>query len=473
MLQSQYDPGVAAFGGGSSHSVLHPDVAIALTAVAVLLFVLPRKYVIVPLLLGLLITPAGQNLYFAGVHFYTYRILILLGCIRMLRSKFSSQGPLFPGGFGTLDKLFVVWASYRAVAGVLQFMQVGAIPNQLALLFDAIGGYFLFRFLIRSDEDIARALKALAIVAVVGAVSMMHEQRTVQNWFAELGGIRAVPEIRNERIRAQGFFQHALIAGSFGATMFPLFLWLSVRGKAIILGLLGAAASVVMVFAASTSTPIMALLGSILTICLWPIRKNMRLIRWGIVFVLMGLQMVMKVPFWFVIGHIDLSGGSTGWDRAMLIDNFLRHIGSWWFVGTHENVNWGWDMWDACNQFVAEGFAGGLVCFICFIAMFTLCFKKVGRARKAVSGRGKQEWLIWLFAAAIFAQAMAYFGIDYFDQSRFVWYLLLVMLGTTTSVAFQAHSARKTRPTEIPVVGLDAVPASPELSPISQLRKVF
>jgi cell division protein FtsL len=337
----------------------------------------------------------------------------------------------------------------------------------VANLCDAVGGYFLFRFLIRSDEDIARALKVLAVVAAVAAVSMVHEQRTLQNWFGQLGGIRMAPEVRNTRIRAQAFFQHALIAGSFGATMFPLFLWLLVRGKAWLFGGLGAAAALVMVLTASTSTPILALLGAILAICLWPVRKKMRWIRWGMVAALIELQIVMKAPVWFAIGHIDLSGGSTGWDRAMLIDNFLGHFGSWWLIGTHANVNWGWDMWDECNQFVAEGFSGGLVCFICFVAMFTLCFKHVGRARKMVSGRGKQEWLIWLFGAGMFAQAMAYLGIDYFDQSKFVWYLLLVMLATTTSAVFQEHAARRAVPAELPVADLGALPELPEPSEVN------
>ena len=47
----------------------------------------------------------------------------------------------------------------------------------------------------------------------------------------------------------------------------------------------------------------------------------------------------------------------------------------------------------------------------------------------------RKEWLIWLFAATLFAQVLAYFGIDYFDQSKFVWYLILVMIGVATAAA--------------------------------------
>src|SRR5665213_1555040 len=432
MPQSIYDPGYAAFGGGTTGTLLHPLVLAALLLIGVLVFALPRKYILFPLFLGILLVPYGQNFYVAGNHLFVYRILLLLGWIRVLISVLVSSEELLPGGFGTLDTLFTVWAFARAIATVLLFMQAGAIAGEVAFLWDAIGGYFLFRCLIRNEEDILRLLKAFAIVAVVAATGMVYEQVTRQNLFVFLGGVRLAPEIRNGRIRSQGMFAHALLAGSFGATMFPLFIALWVRGKSWFLGTLGLVAAGVMTFAASTSTPIMTFMGGVLVLFLWPIRKNMRVLRWGIVAVLVGLEIVMKAPVWFVLGHIDLSNGSTGNDRAVLIDNFIRHFGDWWLIGTHDNVNWGYDMWDQCNQFVLEGESGGLIGFACFVAIFTVCFRKIGLARKAVEGDPKKEWLMWIFGATFFAQFMAYFGIDYFDTMKFVWYALLVMITVVT-----------------------------------------
>lgn len=435
MPRSKYDPGFAAFGGGSTQNVLHPAVAGALILLALLTFFLPRKYIVVPLLLGLLLIPSGQNLYLAGLHVYTGLLLLLFGWLRIIGSKLSSGADVLPGGIGRLDKVFLVWATYRAAAGVLMFMQAGAIPASVSLLYQTLGAYFLFRSLVRTEEDIVLAMKALAIVAMVAAAGMVYEQITLQNLFGQLGGISAVPMLRSGRARSQGMFQQSLTAGAFGATLFPLFFWLWKRGKSWFLGLSGALACIVIVYTATTSTPILAWLGGIIAICMWPIRKKMRLVRWGIILALIGVQLVMSAPFYFVLAHIDLSGGSTGWDRAMLIDNLIRHFGSWWLVGTHDNVNWGYDSWDSCNQFVSEGIGGGLVCFICFIAMFVLCFKRIGKARQAVEGDRRKEWLVWLFAATLFAQVLAYFGIDYFDQSKYLWYLLLVMIGVATTTA--------------------------------------
>ena len=431
--QSQFDPRFAAFGGGSSASILHPAVLVAIVVVTVLTFWLPRRQAIVPLLLGILLVPCGQNLYIWGFHLYVYRILILIGWVRVLSSK-PSSGKFLPGGLSTLDKVFLVWAIYRAMSVVLLFAQAGALVNQAAFLLDSLGGYFLFRSLIRNIKDVQRVVTTFAVVTLVSAVDMLIELKTGQNMFGYLGGIRLISTVRNGRIRAQGVFENPILAGSFAATVFPLFLWLWKSGKAKLAAITGAVSSCIMVFACASSTPIGAWLGSILAICLWPVRSKMRMVRWGIVVVLAALMVMMKAPIWYLLARIDFAGGSSGWNRAFLIDTFTRHIGDWWLIGTHDNVNWGWDMWDQCNQYVSEGETGGLVALSCFIAMIVICFRKVGGARRAVAGNPRKEWLYWLIGATIFAQVMAFIGVDYFDQSKFSWYLLLAIIPASTGI---------------------------------------
>jgi hypothetical protein len=431
MQQSQFDPGYAAFGGGATSSVLHPVVLGALIVIAALTFLLPRKYVVVPLLLGVLLIPAGQNLYVGGVHLYVYRVLILIGWGRLLSSQ-PSSGKFLPGGFITLDQLFLVWATYQAFAVVVRFGQTAAFVNQAGFLIDSLGGYFLFRSLIRSDQDVRRVVKAFAAVALVSAIVMLIELKTGRNILGFLGGIRVISDVRNGRIRAQGIFAHSILAGSFGATIFPLFFWLWKRGGETLAALIGVVSSSVMVFTSASSTPVTAWLASILVVCLWPVRKNMRMVRWGIVLGLVALQLVMKAPIWYVMARVDFAGGSSGWERAFLIDTFTRHVGDWWLIGTHDNVNWGWDMWDQCNQYVSDGENGGLIALGCFIAMISVCFKKIGKARRAVEGNQRKEWLFWLLGAAMFAQVMAFMGVDYFDQSKFGWYVLLAIIPVAT-----------------------------------------
>jgi hypothetical protein len=144
--------------------------------------------------------------------------------------------------------------------------------------------------------------------------------------------------------------------------------------------------------------------------------------------------MVMKAPVWFLIQHIDIVGGSSGYHRAMLVNDFIVHFRDWWLMGTTENSRWGFNMWDLCNQYVAEGQLGGLATFICFVAIICMCFSRIGIARKEVEGDHAKEWYFWLLGSALFSHVVAFFGISYFDQTRVSWFSLLVMIAVATAV---------------------------------------
>jgi hypothetical protein len=426
IMQNPFQLGrdLSAFGGGSSSTILHPLVLGAIVLITVLVYLLPRRWIVFPLLIGILVIPGGQNLYIGGFHLYVYRLLILVGWSRAL-SAGPTSGRFIPGGLQTLDKIFLVWALYRALAVTLLFGALAGAVNQIAFLLDSLGGYFLFRSLLRDVEDSATVVKALAVVALVSSIVMAIEVRTGENVMGLLGGQALLAQVRDGHIRAQGVFGHPILAGSFGATVFSLFAWLWVRGNSKALAVTGLVSSSFAVF-------------------VWPLRAKMRLIRWGIVAAIAGLALVMKAPVWYALAHIDLAGGSTGWDRAFLVDSFITHFPSWWLIGTHANATWGYDMWDECNQFVNEGESGGLVALACLIAMLVVCFKKAGRARKAVAGRKKEEWQYWLIGTAVFVWILAFTGEDLFDQSKFSWYVLLAMIPVMTQIT--PRTSRKATP---------------------------
>src|ERR1035438_2272523 len=87
----------------------------------------------------------------------------------------------------------------------------------------------------------------------------------------------------------------------------------------------------------------------------------MRLLRWGILLALVGLHLVMKAPVWALISRIDLTGSSSGWHRYMLVDHCIRHFSDWWLLGFKSYNDWGWDMWDLSNQYVAYALTGGVL----------------------------------------------------------------------------------------------------------------
>jgi hypothetical protein len=228
--------------------------------------------------------------------------------------------------------------------------------------------------------------------------------------FGFLGGL--TPEKREGHVRAAGTMG-ALASGAFAAVLIPMFVWLWTVEKSrtsACAGLIGASA---MVFASHSSTSWLAYGAGLVGLGFWPLRKQMRLVRWGLVAMLVGLHLVMHGPVWSLIEKIDLTGGSSSYHRYMLVDNCIRHFGEWWLVGTQYYGDWGFMMFDVCNQFVLVAVRGGLVTLILYIAIYKRSFGALGTARRRMEGDRGEEWLPWCLGAALFATVVSSFGINY------------------------------------------------------------
>lgn len=431
-------PANNTFGGGTAETVLGPVVLVIMLVSVALICLVPRKYVMAVVMFSVFLLPVGETLVIGGVHLFVSRILILAGLARAIASRWSRKNVL-NHGYTSIDKAFTVRTIFRALAFVLIYMEMGAVVNQVGFLWGDLGGFFLMRLLIDDDVDVRRAVKILCGVAVVLSATMLYEKLTRVNVYGLIAGHAIIPEVRYGSIRAQGPFHHAILAGTFGATLLPLFVWLSRSKKDRFLGVVGIGASVAITFCCASSTPASAFLAGVLGICLWPLRNWMRTIRWSLVFGIILLNFIMRAPVWWAVEHIDLAGGSAGEHRAELLDNFIRHFGDWWLIGTKDNANWGFEMWDLSNQYIAEGELGGFIPFACLVIVITVAFKKLGKARKAACGNREKEWYFWLLGTALFSHTVAFFGISYFDQTEHAWFALLAMIVAAT--AYGTHKS--------------------------------
>jgi hypothetical protein len=407
---------------------------IALLIAAILVIVLPRKYLLVPVLLGVFLIPQGNIIVVAGVHLNPIRVLSLVCILRLIGNKIVFHTELLGGGWNTIDTLFTCWAIARSVAVVLLMQNQAAVINEAGHLWSYFGMYFVVRSLIQNDEDIKRVIIVFVWIAAVNAAGMLYEHFRLRNPFdILLGGVQSAPSNRNGSIRSQGSFQHAILAGSYGVALLPLLFWLweSAKSKAVVI--VGVLASFVMIATSASSTPVLGVTGALLAIVFWPLRKSMRLVRWGLTLGIISLHLVMKAPVWFLIGRIDVTGSSTGYFRAMLIDQAVRHFWDWWLIGTMTNGGWGEDMWDLSDQYVAEAFSGGLLTLILFILIIARCYKRIGIARKAIEGDRGQEWLMWLLGVALFGHLMVFFGVSYWDQMWVAWASLLAIIIAATA----------------------------------------
>ena len=459
-MQVQYEFNQRDLGHGLSGSLLHPVVAAAMVLTIVLMLWRPRKYGIVALICCTFLVPRGQEVLFLGAHFYVRQILVLAGFIRVAMDKFR-----IAGGLNTIDKLFLAWVFYRVFAATVTNWPGGTM-EQLAFLMQAICGYFLFRYLLRSEKDIITAARALAVVAAILGASMLYEHRVAVNLFGTyLGGVPAIPLIRDGTARAQATFGHSILAGCFGATLIPLFVWLWKENRWF--AVLGITGSTLMVFSTVSSTPLLAYVAGIFGLLLWPLRRSMRALRWGILFAVLGMSVLMNAPVWFVISHVDVVGGSGGYDRAFLLDTCFRHFWDWWLIGTNRMGSWGYDMWDMSDQFVAEAETGGLIALICFIVMIAKCFGRLGSLRKRV--KPKQQWLFWCLGAVMLSHIFAYFGVAYWDQTQIWWFAFLAMISAATLQA----ATPSLKPSAVPVRAAIPLPELEEPAEETQAAVVF
>jgi len=416
----------------SNLTQVHP-LAVGVCLVAgILILVLPRKYAFVPLLVAALIMPLQQRLIIATLDFTLVRILILFGFVRILVKSEHKWLTL-----NSIDKAMILWVLARIISYTLLWQTYPAFINRLGGSFDALGIYFLARILVRDLGEITRLVKALVVVCVLAGFAMLNEQITQRNFFSVFGGVPETTLLRDGNLRSQGAFAHPILAGTFGATLLPIFwglrLW---HKKAAVLGL---AAALVITWTSSSSGPVLAGLAGLIGLSAWVTRKRMRAVRWGIVFALVSLHIIMKAPVWALLWRVSIFGGSTGFHRYLLVDQFLKRFSEWWLVGTSTTAHWGYYMFDVTNMYVRVGVDGGLVTLIFFVAIIAYCFRAVGCAVQRFEDDLLTQKFLWAFGASLFAHAISFIGVPYWDQTVVLWYWLLAMIAAFASLDNKVH----------------------------------
>lgn len=424
------------FGGGAADSAVYPPILLLVLIAGVLICVLPRRKAIAPFLAAGILVPYNQVLVLGGVHFPMMRVVAVFGFVRIFWAKISGKDKIFSGGMNGIDWAVIVLTVFTLIDGALLWQSQAEIVYQVGNLMTVFGVYFLARHLLRDWDDVRQALKVLACVVAPIALLMTYEHVTGSNpYYALIGGATNFSSAidRGNVFRARGVFGHPILAGSFGGFMMPLFVgwwWKEKAGrKWAALGALGALA---IPFLTGSSTALFAFLGGLGALCLWPLRKYMRLLRWGVVATLVAGQLYMTSPVWHIISDVSLSADSSSYHRYQLVNQCILHFWDWVLIGTTAYGTWGWDMWDLSNQYVGTADTAGLIPLIALIAILVFGFKYIGRMRAKVEGDKQEEKFIWAIGASLFANLVAFWGIGYFDQIIVPWYTLLAMIAAVT-----------------------------------------
>jgi len=426
------EPAHWRFGGGASETILHPLVAVWLLIAIALILTVPRRNLILCFLISFFCIPVQQVVVLGGVHFPVLRILIIAGLIR----RATEGGSKYAGGFNNIDRMIVLWTVLEQTMVCLQWMEMQVLIHNLGDFLDAIGAFLVVRFLITDREAIRRMIIALAVIFTIQGICMTNEFINHVNVFGYIGGVTGIT-VRDGKIRSEGVMG-CIYAGAFAGASIPLFVWLWKEGRSRLAAYAGLAGATAVVITSNSSTSWLAFFGSLLGLAFWPLRKRMRLIRWGFSLTLVALHLVMKAPVWALIARVDLTGSSSGYHRYELVDNCIRHFSQWWLIGYKAYNDWGFMMFDLCDQWVVAAVKAGLVGLVVYIAIFSRSFGAIGSARKQVSGDRLHEWLLWCLGSNLFAVVVAQFGINYMAQLMLSVFTLVACISVATFEASKA-----------------------------------
>jgi hypothetical protein len=418
---------------------LHPTGAAVVLVLVALTVSLDRRKAIVPLLIAACAIPMAQRVIIFGADFTMLRILIAFYLGRVLyRGEFRSMG------WNRLDTAMVSWGVCGTIVMFLAVGSLSTLVNRLGWSFDMLGIYFIGRCLIRDWSDVKQTAKALAILSLPVAIVFAVEWATQFNMFSVFGGVPAETWIREGRLRCQGAFTHPILAGTFWAASLPL-IW-TLRSHKPRLMRLGTIASLFIVAACSSSTPLLSVAVAVIGSMLFPWRRYRTRMWVGLFALLTSLHIVMKAPVWHLMGRFDFTGGSTGYHRYALFDAFIREFPRWFIAGSQEPLtSGGWPIEDLTNQYVVEGMHGGLLTLIAFLLVLVFAFGNVGRSLKTSSiGRSRErQFICWSAGVAILVHTVTFFGVSYFGQMIVMLYLQLSIASSV--YVFAMRDARRRR----------------------------
>jgi hypothetical protein len=397
------------------------QVTIAITVfLAVVLFLLPRQYFIVPFIVCACFIPADQRMIVMDLDFTPLRILVVIGVLRLLL-----KGETIPLRWNVLDKLIFAWAVVGACVFIIQWMDAKMLVFKCGILFDVIGMYWLFRQSLECWDDVALVFKVLAVCCILLAPFVVFEKTTGKNPFDVFG--KAETTMRENEYRCQATFSHSIILGSFFATLVPCFIALAKTLRWWYISWFAAGVSVLAVFASASSTPLFVLAFMLMLMLSFHFRRFGKYALIGAFVMAMGLHLLMEAPVWHLISRVSAVAGSTGWHRYVLIDNAVSHFHEWAMIGCKTTEHWGYGMIDVTNQYIVEGIRGGVATLVLMLVALYLMLRTAWRFSLQEMSIDRQ-WLGWGVCVMFIGHCVTFLGVFYVGQMRMFLYLTFAVV---------------------------------------------
>lgn len=393
----------------------------------VLLVVIPRRYILLVFILSTVLIPRDQRFIIHGLNFTALRILILVGAARLAGRRLA---------WNNFDLAVIGLA--LLTAGVYILLHKGGVVYRSGILLDTIGIYWVFRNCISDWNDVKFLIKWLGIAALVSLPFVIIEHITGVDPFRMFS--TAVHTIaRYGKWRCSASFVHPIVLGTFWALAMPLFYgMLRISRHKIFYGAV-LCASLFMIFASHSSTPIGVLIAEGILIFLFSKRYSTKIGIGAFLILLVILHFIclalLGMPVWALLGMAKFTSFSESWYRYYLFDSFIKHFKDWFWLGAMDTGPWApflktlpsTNQLDPVNQYVFEGVTGGIWSLLLFLGIIGSGARiLITHYQKAVSHEG--QFLSWCFAVSLAGFIVGFFGISLYGQLNFLWYLLLAVI---------------------------------------------
>jgi len=411
--------GKSAFHG---QTTIHPVGMSLVIFLGILLLFLPRRRAMIAVVACASLIAVGQRVVIFDLDFNFLRILVLFGWARIFIQQEYRWFRWQP-----MDKWFLLWITTELILYVMSSGMV-VFVYRLGITFEAVGMYFIVRMVVRDLDDVRGLVEAAAYISLIVVCLFMYEKKTARNLFAVFGGVPEITVIRQGKLRCQGAYAHPILAGCFWAVLVPMiFSRIFSPGFGRVIACLGLFGSLGIIYLSSSSTPIVGVIAAIVGFAVFPIRRHMKALRWSIVVVLTCLHFSMNKPVWHLIARTDLIGGSTGWHRYHVINQFINFFREWALMGVRDVTHWEIFCNDITNQYACEGIRGGFPTLALFIYMISLGFGNVGRLWRSVEHSPGDLMMAWGIGVSFLVHIVNFFGVCYFGQIDMLWYISLAL----------------------------------------------
>ena len=399
--------------------------------------ILPRRFCLLPFIAAACFVPMNQRFIFVGLDFTVLRMLILFGILRVI-----TRGEIRDIQWNKFDKLILSWSIVGSLVYILQQASSSSIINRAGFMYDGLGMYWIFRQMIRTWEDVFQASKMFALSAIINAPLISLEkfqESSIYSIFGETGGA-----FHRGRFRAAGPFPHAIMMGCFWTSLLPFFYARTKVEKHRAFYGLAIIAALSSVYFSGSSTPILTFVAIIFFWKIYSYRMYGWIIFWGSCFGLFLLHLLMNNPVWHLLARINIFGGSTGWHRFFLFDNFIKHTSEWILLGTKSTAHWGWGQEDITNQFVLEGVRGGAITLIIFTIIVFYAVKIPGKFSLSCEPL-EVKWMSWGISVAMLGHFTTFWAVSYFGQINLLLYFTLALVGfTLDQIIIDAEGSKNT-----------------------------